>query len=436
MKFYDRSEELAFLKKQEEKAQTVSQMTIMVGRRRIGKTLLLKKSIENKRALYFFIAKKSEALLVDEFAELVKNKLNIPIYGQLKSFKDLFELLMDISFQEPLTLVLDEFQEFFIINPSVFSDMQNIWDSKKADAKMNLILCGSIYSLMKKVFEDSREPLFGRATGKIHIKPFGVETLKEILNDFKPDYKNADLLAFYAITGGVAKYVENLVNSEAFSLETILDEIFQTNSLFLEEGRNVLIEEFGKDYTTYFSILTLIASSKTSRPEIESILETSVGGFLEKLENDFGIIKRVKPILSKQNSRQIKYKIEDNFLNFWFRFVYKNRSTIEIGNFELIKKVIREDFSTYSGPVLEKYFVAKLMESKSYSTIGTYWERGNQNEIDIVAINEYDKNIMIAEVKLNKNKFNLLGLQNKAKNLLIEFKDFQVEFRCFSVEDM
>ncbi|SMD41937.1 hypothetical protein SAMN00777080_0472 [Aquiflexum balticum DSM 16537] len=436
MKFYDREEELAFLKKQEIKAQTTSQMTVMVGRRRIGKTSLLKKSIENKRAIYFFIAKKSESLLVSEFSDLVKNKLNIPIYGDLKSYKDLFDILMDNSVQQPMTLVLDEFQEFFTINPSIFSEMQNIWDSKKDSSKMNLILCGSIYSLMKKVFEDAKEPLFGRATARIHIKPFGVETLKEILKDFNPTYTNFDLLVFYTITGGVAKYVENLVNSEAFSFEVVIDEIFQANSLFLEEGRNVLIEEFGKDYTTYFSILTLIASSKTSRPEIESILETSVGGFLEKLENDFGIIKRVKPILSKPTSRQIKYRIEDNFLNFWFRFIYKHRSTIEIGNFDLIKKIVERDFSTYSGPILEKYFVAKLIESKSYTSIGTYWEKGNQNEIDIVAINELEKKILIAEVKANKEKYNLPGLKLKSKNLLVDFKGFEVEYRCFSLEDM
>lgn len=104
------------------------------------------------------------------------------------------------------------------------------------------------------------------------------------------------------------------------------------NSLFIEEGKNLLIEEFGKDYGIYFSILSLIASGKTSRPAIESILETTVGGYLDRLENDFGLIKKIRPVLAKPNSRMVKYSVEDNFLNFWFRFIFKHRSAIEIGN--------------------------------------------------------------------------------------------------------
>src|SRR5690606_40165260 len=149
-----------------------------------------------------------------------------------------------------------------------------------------LILFGSVYPLMKRIFEGSKEPLFGRATQRIHLQPFDIVTLKEILKDYHPQYTNEDLLAFYLFTGGVAKYVELLVQAEAFTFEAMLNEIMSENSLFLEEGKNVLIDEFGKDYGNYFSILSLIASGKTSRVEIESIMEIQTGGFLERLENE------------------------------------------------------------------------------------------------------------------------------------------------------
>lgn len=436
MKFYDRLDELKFLEKNYEKSQNQAQMTIMVGRRRIGKTSLLKKSIEGKNALYFFVAKKSESLLVSEFSELIKTALKISWYGDLKSFKDIFAVLMDYSKQEPLTLVIDEFQEFLNINPAIFSDMQNIWDSKKDDSKINLILCGSIYSMMRRIFEDSKEPLFARATGKIHLQPFGTETIKEILADFSPGYSPSDLLATYTLTGGVAKYLEYMVNSASFNLNDMLDEIFKPNSLMIDEGKHVLIEEFGRDYSTYFSILSLIASSKTSRPEIESIMEMSVGGFLDRLENEFGIIKKIKPVLAKPKGRQIKYKIEDNFLNFWFRFIYKYRSTVEIENFDLLKQIVKRDFATFSGFALEKYFLQKLKNSKAYTPIGTYWEKGNQNEIDIVAVNELEKKLLIAEVKLNKNKFNQFKLIEKSKNILNAYDGYQVNYQCFSLDNM
>jgi len=289
---------------------------------------------------------------------------------------------------------------------------------------------------MKKIFEDKKEPLFGRANHKIHLKPFSVTTLEEILQEQYPAYSKQDLLSFYILTGGVAKYVELFVDNQAFTFEKQLDLIFDENSLLIEEGKNLLIEEFGKEYTTYFSILSLIASSKTSRSEIESILGKNVGGYLDRLENEYTIIKKVKPIFAKEGSRTLKYEIIDNFFHFWFRFIYKNRSAIEIENYDYVKSIVKRDFSTYSGRFLEKYFIEKLKDSGKYSNIGTYWEKGNQNEIDIVAINKDRKRMLVAEVKLNHHKINLSELKEKAQKLLQKQKGYEVKFLGYSMEDM
>ncbi|GAJ18084.1 unnamed protein product, partial [marine sediment metagenome] len=152
--------------------------------------------------------------------------------------------------------------------------------------------------------------------------------------------------------------------------------------------------------------LSLIASSKTSRTDIESILEKDIGGYLARLEKDYSIIKSVRPLLAKPNARVQKYFIEDNFLNFWFRFVYKYRNAIEIGNYKYVNDIVERDFITYSGHFLEKYFIEKLALTKQYSLIGNYWERRNKNEIDIVAINEKEKKVVIGEVKLNSANIN------------------------------
>jgi len=212
--------------------------------------------------------------------------------------------------------------------------------------------------------------------------------------------------------------------------------IFDDYSLFLEEGKNLLIEEFGKEYTTYFSILSLIASSKTSRSEMESILERNIGGYLEKLEVEYSIIKKVKPIFAKEGSRTVKYEIIDNFFNFWFRFIYKYRSAIELENYEYVKNIVRRDYETYSGLFLERYFQEKLRLSYKYSAIRNYWERGNQNEIDIVAINEDEKRMLIGEVKRNPKKINLHKVEQKALKLTDKYKKYAVEYLGFSLEDM
>jgi AAA+ ATPase superfamily predicted ATPase len=436
MKFYNRENELALLSKIEKTSHQYAQMTFVVGRRRIGKTSLLVKAYEQRTCLYFFVAKKNEALLCAEFVEEIKQKLSIPLFGEIKSFKEIFGLLMELSKTRHFTLIIDEFQDFHWVNASIFSDMQNIWDSNKAESKINLILCGSVYSMMTRIFENSKEPLFGRATQRIHLKAFDIVTLKEILKDYATDYSNEDLLAFYLFTGGVAKYVELLVQKEAYTLPVILDEVIAENSLFIEEGKNVLIDEFGKDYGNYFSILSLIASGKTSRVEIESIMEIQTGGFLERLENEYGLIKKVRPVLAKPNSRSVKYTVEDNFLSFWFRFIYKYRSAVEGGNLEYLKEIILRDYNTYSGKILEKYFIDKLKSEKKYNLIGTYWEKQNQNEIDIVAINDTQNKVLFAEVKRNPKKISIEKLKEKSENLVEQYKDYKVAYKGYSLNDM
>jgi uncharacterized protein len=200
--------------------------------------------------------------------------------------------------------------------------MQNLWDQYKNRTKMNLVISGSVYTLMKKIFENAKEPLFFRTNQRIYLKPFSLSTLQEVMQDNNPEgFRADDLLAFYMLTGGVAKYVELFVDKNFFTLEKMLNEILRDNSLLMDEGKNLLVEEFGKEYASYFSILSLIASSKTSRSEIESVLEKNVGGYLDKLENEYAIISSLRPILSKPGSRNVKYLISDNFLNFWFRFI-------------------------------------------------------------------------------------------------------------------
>jgi len=436
MKFYNREKELAQLKLIRGRSTQSAQMTVVIGRRRIGKTSLLKKDMEGELAIYLFVAKKNEALLCQEFVETVKGVLSVETFGEISRFKDFFAWIVDLSKTRNYTLILDEFQEFKLINPSVFSEIQNIWDGNKSQSKLNLIFCGSVYSMMKDIFENAKEPLFARATAKLIIKPFEVEVLKEILSDNNPEYTKADLLAFFTLTGGVAKYVENFVSAGALTLDAMLEEFFSSNSLFLDEGKNTLIEEFGRDYTTYFSILSLIANSKTSRPEIESIMETSVGPFLEKLENDFSLIKKIRPILAKPTGRTVKYEIIDNFLCFWFRFVFKNFSAVEIGNFDFLKSLVRRDYPTFSGKMLERYFLEKFKASENYSELGTYWERGNSNEIDIVALNSLEKRVLIAEVKVNRAKIDLTLLANKSAALVEKLPGYEIEYTGLSLEEM
>lgn len=436
MQFYNREKELEKLTLIRSRSLVHAQMTVLVGRRRIGKTRLILESLKDERFLYFFIARKEERLLCEEFSEQIRSRLSLPIFGEINSFRDLFALLMEASKTQPFTLVIDEFQEFERVNPAIFSEMQQIWDLNREQSRLNLIVSGSVYSLMRRIFEHAKEPLFGRANERMFIKPFPVDVLRQIMQELRPGYAPKDLLSFYLLTGGVPKYVEWYAERNLLGHEEMMDAFFQQDSLFLEEGKNLLVEEFGKDYGVYFSILALIASSKTSRPEIESVLQKDIGGFLLRLETDYQVIRRVQPIFSKPGTRNLKYQIVDPFLRFWFRFVYKYQATLEMGNFAYLKTLVDRDFSTFAGPGLERFFHEQLSASGQYSQIGHYWEKGNQNEIDLVAVNELEKRALIAEIKMSPRYFSPEKLRQSAEKLLAQLPGYHIEFRSLSLEDL
>jgi AAA+ ATPase superfamily predicted ATPase len=181
MRFFDRDKELERLREIKEFSHKNAQFTVVTGRRRIGKTQLLLKATEGQPTLYFFVTRKAEPFLCQDFLQEISDKLGIPVLGDITSFGKLFRFLMQLSSERHFNLIIDEFQEFLAINPSVYGDMQHHWDLNKDKSRINLIVCGSIFSLMHRIFRDYKAPLFGRATSFMQVYPFKVSVLKEIL---------------------------------------------------------------------------------------------------------------------------------------------------------------------------------------------------------------------------------------------------------------
>lgn len=435
MKFYDREIESETLKRIEETSKEFSQMTVITGRRRIGKTTLIKHAYEGREMVYFFVARKSENLLCQELTETLRDVLNEDL-GDFSSMARLFSAIMKIASRRHFTLVFDEFQNFKYVNESFFSDMQNIWDSHKESAKINLIVCGSLYSMMTKIFDDRKEPLYGRATSRIRLRPFPLRTLREILGDNNPNFTPDDLLAMYMVTGGVAKYVEQLVTHQALTKDEIIKDVLCFGSYFIDEGKEVLSDEFGKDYGNYFSILSAIASGFNERGEIKSNTGVEAGGYLDKLENVYDLVYRFRPYLASDNTRNVKYGIKDNFLNFWFRFIYKYRSAVEIGNLKYVQEKVMADYDTFSGWMLERYFRQYYKETGLFNIVTNYWEKGGENEIDLVAVNEVDKEIVIGEVKRNPDRISLHKLEEKSAVIVQKKKGWRINYAALSLNDM
>lgn len=218
--------------------------------------------------------------------------------------------------------------------------MQDIWNRYHTQSHINLITSGSIQSLMKRIFEKESEPLYDRPTSKFTLRPFDINVIKQILADAYPEYKNEDLLCLYMITGGVAKYIELLIDAQCFTKEKMLNYVCRQDSYFITEGRDLMNQEFGDDSTTYFSILQLIAGGMTRRSDIDGTMQKDVGTYLQNLEKNYNMIARLKPILSRPNSKTTAYEISDNFLRFWFRFICPYQSVIERQQHALLRENI------------------------------------------------------------------------------------------------
>lgn len=445
MRFYNRENEIAELKRICNLSFTHnSRMTVLTGRRRIGKTSLIKKAFEDSDApmLYFFTGRKAEAALVDDFVREIHDKLHGYVPEGLMSVTGVLRHLFELAKTKRFTLVIDEFQEFMTVNPSVFSDLQNLWDSYRLDTKMNLVLSGSVMSMMRRIFTDAHEPLFGRADNIINLRPFRIKVVKEILKDYNPEYTNGDLLALYSITGGIPKYIELFCDNGHVTEESMLRFSVSYMSPFIDEGRNLLITEFGHDYGTYFSILLAIAQGRTSQAEITATLGgMAIGGHLERLENTYNIISKFRPVMSKPGSKNtVRFRISDNFMQFWFRFIERNRSMIELDNYDDLREVVMRDYPTYSGLMLEKYFRQKLTEGGGFREMGSWWEAkaGKEaNEIDIVGIRTEGKSALVAEVKRNARNYENKSFMAKIEHIRAKIlSGYEIESRLYTIDDM
>lgn len=436
MKFYDREKEIKELQRIDELSFQAAQFTVLIGRRRTGKTTLMTEAFRDHPFLYFFIGKKAEQIQCAEFQKQTETVLGMHIHGQVSSFASLMEEILVFSKTQKVTVIIDEFQRLADIGEGIISDIQQVWDKHQSEARIHLIACGSIYNMMKRIFEDRNEPLFGRKTARIELKPFRTSVLKQILQDHNPDYTPEDLLMLYAVTGGVAKYVAQLMDDGCKTWEDMVRDICRPSSIFLEEGTELLVGEFGRKFQIYYSILQLIASGMTSQSEIDSIIEKNTGRYLDTLETEYSLVKKLRPMWAKPNSQGVKYYIDDCFLMFWFRFIESNRTLVELEKFDLLEEAIRNDYTQFSGLVLEKYFRQLYGEKERVTEVSHWWDSQGKNEIDLIALQRIDHQAVVAEVKRNPERFRSKELENKYQNIKKYLQGFEVELLGLSMEDM
>ena len=439
-RFVDREQEMATL--QSEYDRDGSALVVLYGRRRVGKTTLISEFIKSKKALFFLASEESESQNRLAFQEKVADFLNSDLLKnvEVKSWDVLFRAITDTHFDSKPVIVLDEFQYLGKSNPAFPSVFQRIWEEILKDRQVMVILCGSLISMMQSQTLAYDSPLYGRRTAQIRLKqiPFAY------YHQFFPDKSRKELIEMYAVTGGVPKYIE--LFSQSNDIYSAIETCVLNRSGYLYDEPHFLLQQEVSEVGSYFSIIKAIAAGNTKLSAIAGVLEvksTSLTKYLKTLI-DLDILEREVPVTedSPEKSKKGLYKIKDNYLRFWFAFVYPNMSFIESGHGRIVMDKIRKGLvRNHIAFVYEDVCRERMWEMNAegawpfyFSKLGRYWD--SKEEIDIAAIDPDGKNLILGECKYWQEPVGvsvLRELEAKAKTVSWEKEKRKTWFVLFSV---
>jgi len=380
----------------------------LYGRRRVGKTELIKEFIKDKKAIFFTGVEDTKEVNIANFSSLVHECLytakSKAVYGD---FKDAFVDIYEHSKNEKIVLVIDEYPYLAKSYPGISSLLQVEIDHRLKDANIFIILCGSSMSFMENQVMGHNSPLYGRRTGQIKVQPFDYATSLE----FFPKRKPEECAVIYGVTGGIAKYLQLFCNTENLD-DNIVKNFFNSNELLFEEPINLLKQEL-REPALYNSIITAVAKGSSRVNEISTKTKLDSDICVKHLSNliELGIIKREVPIFEKETSRKSIYRLNDGMFRFWYRFVYENISRIQLGLGEQVYEDVKPQISDFMGEVFEqmcKDYMWKAELPFSVSNIGRWW--GNnplkkcEQEIDLIASNNSKSKAVFCECKWRNKK--------------------------------
>jgi len=403
MKFYDREKELELL---EALYRNKPSFVVLTGKRRVGKTELIKKFSRGKKSLYLFVdSNKSRDILLSEYEEHIKEELGLPEYIRFKTPVELLEFLLD--YKEDIIVAFDEFQRFLKIDPAFITELQKQWDLKGEKSRVFLIISGSSIGMMKKIFVEEKAPLFKRADNILTLHPFSLKEIFEVMDNLGVKSLQ-EKLDIYCLFGGTIYYYRLMEKYGVKSFDDALEKLILNDLAPLRhEVRDILIEEFGKEHATYYEILSAMAMGKATKKEIGDathISPSSLSPYLYDLIELLQIAEYAVPVTERPGkTKKGRYILKDNFFKFYFRFIYRNMSHYLIGNYGVIKEKIASEWNDFKGRIFENIaleFIGKKM-LKEFPEAGKFWDRKG-NEVDIVGINRENREMLLAEVKVKE----------------------------------
>ncbi len=403
MRFHDRERELALL---EELDAIKPSFLVILGRRRVGKTELVRRFIRERRSLYLYVDdRKGPALLLSEFTEQVRSQLGVPDYVSFDTFEGLFRFLMTEA--GDAVVAIDEFQRFEAIDPSVVTSLQDLWDSEGKETGPFLIASGSSMGMMHRIFLERGAPLFKRADNVVTLRPFDLASVFDVLEGMgirKVETK-VDLFCLF---GGMVHYYNQMERYGTDSLRTTINRLVLDDLAPLRnEVRDILVEGFGRKHTTYFEILAAIAQGRYTVSEIGevvSVKSSSLSPYLSDLREVLQLVDHSVPVLEDPvRSKKGRYTLKDNFFRFYFKFIFPNSSLYEVGSYGRLREIIQAGWGDHKGNTFEaeaRSILSPVLATE-FPEVGWFWDRKG-NEIDLVGVDPRGRRMLLVEVKTKR----------------------------------
>lgn len=416
--FIGRERELASLKEFYDKDGIG--MTVIYGRRRIGKSTLIAEFVKDKKTIFYTATKVGKTRNLELFSrqvvDLFMHGMENISFGTLEAVFDFIDKNIG---DEKIILVIDELPYWAEKDEALLSVLQKYIDTVWNDKNLKIILCGSALSFMEKKVLSEKSPLFGRRNSQIKLEAFNYLDAAK----FVPNYSNEDKAICYGITGGVAKYLSMIDFNKSID-ENIVRLFFRTDGYLYDETRNLLTQEFS-DISLVNNIIEQIASGENAL----NIIAAKIGEkaqtvlySLEKLRN-VGLIEKKKCITDEKNKKKTQYVLKDYMFKFWYEFIPKATSVIEMGQGEIYyTKVVKPALHSFMGSIFEemcRYYTLKKGITGEYgcfiTSVGTWWGvenitekdgevRAQSADIDVVALSEVDKKAVVGECKFKNEK--------------------------------
>ena len=409
MKFIGRKREM---EKLESEYSRDSSFVVIYGRRRVGKTTLIKEFLKNKTAFYFLATEEIESQSMKRLAGVVARTTNNRLLqnATFTDWLDLFQVIADYEPEKKKVFVIDEFPYLVKTNSAFPSILQNAWDEVLKDKNVMLILSGSLIGMMQKHALSYDSPLYGRRTSQMRLAPLLFTDIYAVQS-----LSFTESVEQYAVTGGVPKYLEFFEDGRELT-EQIKDAVLSKNG-FLYEEPFFLLKSESMTAVNYFSIIKAIADGNHKIGKIAGVLgieSSKLTPYLSTL-SELGFVEKRTPVTEKnpEKSRKGLYFIADNFIRFWFRYVYPYKGELELDNMQIVLEEMKKDFETkfvaFAYEDICKDIFANLCKRGVVdfvpSRIGAYWlnDYTGDTEIDVMAVDNQNKRIFAGECKYHRN---------------------------------